>query len=195
LRLGPGTEIINGYVDAATWTARHNQLVPRFGIEDYEPRWLNGRDAITTAHGPRIAALTGHTLRHVWLVWDLDVDGWFTDAPVVFDFGVDRIGVDHQKFDDLSITWNTPDPTRRIDDPDFHLAWRPEPLPELARLPGQHLQRVELLEWVGNDMANGSVAIGFTFAGSQLTIFNALDENGFEYTPPGPGYRRHPLLP
>ncbi len=176
----------------------HNRFVSRFGIEDYEPRWLNGRvDIISAVHGPRLAALAGHTLRHVWLVWDSKDDAWFSDAPVLLDFGTDQVEVDHHKFDDLSITWNTIDPTRGItNDPESHfeLAWRRDPLPQLATLPGQELHQVELLEWLGDDVAQGSVALGFTFAEAHLTIFNALDENGLEHTPPGTDYHRHALI-
>ena len=42
--------------------------------------------------------------RHVWLVWDLANDVWFTHAPVLMDFGRDQLELDHQKFRDLSIT-------------------------------------------------------------------------------------------
>ncbi len=165
----------------------------RFGIHGYEPQWLNGRQSIAAAHGQRLAGLTGSVLRHVWLVWDLDSDSWFTDAPVLLDFGGDQVEVDHQKFDDLSITWNTIDPNRAIEEPCSDLVWRAEPLPPLADLPGQPLRRVELLEWAGDvgDIANGSIAIGVEFASTWLTIFNALDENGIAYGPPDDGYRRH----
>ncbi len=44
-------------------------------------------------------------------------------------------------------------------------------------------------------MATGSIALGLTLPTARLTIFNALDENGFEHTRPGPGYRRHLLTP
>jgi hypothetical protein len=172
---------------------RHNRSVIRFGIHDYQPQWLNGRKNITNAHAARLAGLVGHALNHMWLVWDLDADQWFTDAPVLLDFGIDQVEIDHQKFDDLSITWNTVDPTRAMEDIHFHLAWRPEPLPQLQALPGRTLESVELLEWAsdGHDVANGSVAIGFNLTPAWLTIFNALDENGFEHHPPGPNYRRH----
>lgn len=165
----------------------------RFGIEDYQPCWLRGVNEILTAHGPRLAALTGQRLRHVWVVWDLDEDEWFTDAPVLLDFGTEQVELDHQRFDELSLTWNTMDPTREITDPWFHLQWRAEALPELATLPGQVLRDVELLEWCGGDVADGSVAVGFTFDVAQLTVYNTLDENGFEYQSPGPEYRRHSL--
>jgi hypothetical protein len=171
----------------------------RFGIQNYRPQWLNGRDVIAAAHGSRLAALTGRTLRQVWLVWDLIGDEWFTDAPVLLDFDGEQLEVDHQKFDDVSITWNTLDPTQEIDnvaDSCFHLAWRPGPQPQLAGLAGRTLHHVELLEWIGNgyrDMAAGSISLGFDFAPAWLTIYNALDENGLEHAGPGPEYRRHLL--
>ncbi|MET8355484.1 hypothetical protein [Micromonospora sp. NPDC005171] len=42
-------------------------------------------------------------------------------------------------------------------------------------------------------MADGSLAIGFTFTSGQLTVYNALDENGLQFDPPGQKWRQHPL--
>lgn len=166
----------------------------RFGIRDYDPLWTDGREGVTVLYGSRLAALAGLALQHVWVVWDLDDDEWFTDAPVLLDFGAASVAVDHQKFGDVALTWDTVDPARPIEDDFFHLEWRPEPLPELAGLPGRVLRHVELLEWVGGghgDVATGSIALGFDLAPAWLTIFNALDENGFEHDPPDGRYRRH----
>ncbi|MFG3644922.1 hypothetical protein ACGF3C_32080 [Micromonospora sp. NPDC047762] len=165
----------------------------RYGIQDYQPQWLDGRNTIAAAHARRLAGLVGLTLQHVWLVWDLDDDEWFTDAPVLLDFGAEQVEIDHQKFDDLSITWNTINPSRAIEDPYFHLAWRPDPTPELVNLPGHTLRHVELLEWIGGDrdLADGSLAVGFDLDPAWLTVFNALDENGFEHQKPGQHYLRY----
>ncbi|XVU28163.1 hypothetical protein ACQPZJ_14295 [Actinoplanes sp. CA-054009] len=135
------------------------------------------------------------------MVWDLKADEWFADAPVLLDFGDERVSVDHQKFDDLCITWNRLDPSRAIVDSSwdhdslFELAWRPEPTPQLAELAGRRLNRVVLLEWSGaaDDLANGSVAIGLDVSPAWLTIFNALDENGFAFGRPEDSYRLHYL--
>jgi hypothetical protein len=164
----------------------------RFGIGDYEPRWLNGRRSVLAVHGERLAALAGRTLRHVWGVWDLADDEWFVDAPVVLDFDGERLAVDHQKSDDLSLTWNAPDPTRVIEDDWFRLAWRAEPFPELAHLVGRTLNRVELMEWhqYGRVM---TVSVGFDLTPAWLTVENAGDENGFSYTVPDRGWRRYPV--
>jgi hypothetical protein len=171
--------------------------VTRFGIQDYDPLWVDGRSAVLAVHGARLGALAGLTLRHVWVVWDLEDDGWFADAPVLLDFGDRSLAVDHQKFDDISLTWDTVDPARPIEGTDFHLEWRPEALPALADLPGRVLRHVELLEWVGGrgDAATGSVALGFDLAPAWLTVYNAMDENGFEHDPPDGRYRRHRTAP
>jgi hypothetical protein len=161
-------------------------IMARFGIQGYEPQWLRARDEITAAHSRRLVRLTGRTLRHVWLVWDLEADRWFADAPVLLDFDGERVGVDHQRFDDLCITWNAIDPARAIESSSADLAWRPEPMPQLAGLPGRPLRGVELFDWAGADvgMAAGGVAIGLSLAGAWLTIFNAEDENGLSLARP-----------
>ncbi|MEV0971753.1 hypothetical protein [Microtetraspora glauca] len=64
---------------------------------------------------------------------------------------------------------------------------------ELAALEGQRLQAVELLEWAGEDMAQGAVAVGFIFPEDRVAIYNALDENGIEVGPPDRRYVRHKL--
>ncbi|MFD3381975.1 MULTISPECIES: hypothetical protein [unclassified Streptomyces] len=101
--------------------------------------------------------------------------------------------MNHQKFDDLSITWNTVDPHQPVLWPDFDLQWRHDMRPELHAIQGQVLQDVELLEWTGSDMAQGTVSVSFRFPHSQLTIANALDENGLAFGPPESRYQRHSL--
>jgi hypothetical protein len=75
----------------------------------------------------------------------------------------------------------------------FQLAWRAESLPRLGEPRGQELRHAQLLEWVGGTMADGSVALGFTFAMGYLTVYNALDENGLLFDPPGQDWREHSL--
>lgn len=170
-----------------------------FGIQGYEPQWLNGLSAISAAHGARLQALAGHQLRHAWLLWDQD-DEWFADAPVLLDFGHEQVEINHKKFDDLSITWNTIDPVKQPtwtygdwhpDNYIFQLAWRHDARAELASLQGQHVQTVELLEHGGGDMADGMVAVSFAFPDGRVTISNGLDENSLEFGGPDPNYRLH----
>jgi hypothetical protein len=170
--------------------------VPYFSIQGYEPQWLTGRRSIA-AHGERLRALVGRRLRRAWLAWDLDADEWFADIPVLLDFDGEQVEINHQKFDELSITWNTVDPVRHATwtdgDPDAHafrFGWRHDAVPELAAFQGHRLQTEELLEWVGRDVAAGMVAPSFVFEHGRLTVSNALDENSLEFGDPDPRYVR-----
>ena len=158
-----------------------------YGIDGYQVRWLSGLATIAAAHDERLQALVGRSLDHAWLAWDLDDDSWWEVCPVVLDFGGEQVEINHQKFDDLSITWNSVDPARPVrwpGTPEFRLAWRDDAVPELAGLQGGTLEAVELVEWTGNDMASGMVSVRFTLTGGTLTVHNALDENGLEFEKP-----------
>ncbi|RGC67820.1 hypothetical protein C5N14_16560 [Micromonospora sp. MW-13] len=166
-----------------------------YGVPGYRPAWLQGRAAVEAAHGARLAALAGRPLTRAWLAWDLDDGSWFADCPVLLDFAGEQVEINHRKLDDLSVTWNSVSPVGGPDWPGLRLAWRAEPLPGLAALRGQELRAVTLLEWRGGkrDLANGAVALGFTFPRGDLVVHNALDENALAFGPPAPRYRRHPL--
>ncbi|MEU8686749.1 hypothetical protein [Streptomyces sp. NPDC048611] len=164
-----------------------------FGIDGYQPSWLHGRSDIAREHGQRLRGLAGRTLTGVWMVWDLRDDEWFSDCPVLFDFDGEQVEINHHKFDDLSLTWNTVAPHRPVRWPGFDLRWRPEPQPELDALRGLSLERVELLEWAGEDLARSNVDVSFVFEASRATVFNALDENGLSFGPPDPRQRAHAL--
>ncbi|MEU8404990.1 hypothetical protein AB0C19_02170 [Micromonospora sp. NPDC048842] len=169
-------------------------MVFDFGIAGYQPGWLNGVDEIADRHGDRLQSLVGRRLTYTWLVWDDDHDEWFADCPVVLDFARERLEVNHQKFDDLSITWNSIDVTQRLEWPTsdgFHLRWRDGVPTVLAARCGQRLEAVELLEWTGDDLAAGTVTVGLRFADGWLTVYNALDENGLGFGDLPLEYRRH----
>lgn len=164
-----------------------------FGIEGYEPQWVRGGSAVAAAHGDRLGQLVQRRLSGGWVVWDLQDDEWFSDCPVLLDFEGHQVELNHHKLDDLSITWNTVDPATPVAWPGFALRWRRDGHPGLRSLEGQVLQDIEILEWTGDDLAHGTVAVSFVFPEARLTVFNALDENGLTLEPPDPRYRRHPL--
>ncbi|MFI6874538.1 hypothetical protein ACIBL6_13945 [Streptomyces sp. NPDC050400] len=164
-----------------------------FGIADYRPEWRSGYSAVLESSGVRLRRLISRPLTHAWLVWDLRDDEWFTDCPVLLDFDGEQVEVNHFKFDDLSITWNTISPHKPVRWPGFGLQWRHDMRPDLCALQGQLLQDIELLEWAGDDLARDTVAVSFAFPETSLTIFNALDENGLAIGLPDLRYRRHSL--
>jgi hypothetical protein len=164
-----------------------------FDLATYAPEWLRGHAAITASHGDRLRALVGKTLARTWLLWDVADDTWFADGPVLLDFDGEQVEIQHQKFDDISVSWNCLTPYGSIRWPGFDLRWRHDAVPALTSLHGQVLQEIELLEWQGNDAAQGMVAIGFVFPHGRVTVLNALDENGLRFAAPEPGYVPHPL--
>ncbi|GLY68594.1 hypothetical protein [Amycolatopsis taiwanensis] len=116
---------------------------------------------------------------------------------------VDDHEINHQKFDELSITWNTTDPVGQPawnfgdygnpDDYISHLGWRHDARSELAALQGRQLIAAELLEYAGGDVADGMVAVSFVFSKGRVTVSNGLDENSLEFGGPDPSYLRCPL--
>ncbi|MFD5989838.1 hypothetical protein [Streptomyces cyaneofuscatus] len=164
-----------------------------FDIDTYAPEWLHGRAGITAAHGDRLRALAGRTLTRAWVLWDVEDDTWFADAPVLLDFGGEQVEIQHHKFDDIAIGGNSLASHGPARWPGFDLCWRADAMPGLTSLHGQALESVELLEWRGADLAQGMVALGFVFPHGRVTVFNALDENSLSFTLPGPDYAVHAL--
>ena len=166
-----------------------------FGIAGFRPEWHTGRTAVAGAHGRRLAALEGRRLTRPLLAWDPEDDTWFADGLVLLDFDDEQVEIVHQKFDELSITWNAVDPTLDLVYSGIRLVWRDDVPGELAALHGQRLRAVELLEWAGEDLAHGMVAVSFVFPDDRVTIYNALDENGLDFGTPDHRYTHHRLGP
>ncbi|MFJ3405231.1 hypothetical protein [Promicromonospora sp. NPDC090134] len=164
-----------------------------FGIEHYKTEYQRGLDAIATRHGDRLNALAGRALSHAWVLWDVEDDSWFADAPVLFDFGDEQLEVQHNKFDELSITWNTIDARSSVRWPESKLVWRDDALAGLSLLHGQRVLAGQLFEWRGPepDLANGMVAVGVVFENGRVLVYNALDENGLDFEQPRPEYQLH----
>ncbi|WP_407837793.1 hypothetical protein ACE1OC_17565 [Streptomyces sp. DSM 116496] len=167
------------------------------GISGFEPSFLIGVDPVRQAHGSRLATLAGRRLTGFSLVRFAEDGSWFADCPVVLDFDGIQVEVCHWKFDELSIGWDAIDTTAAI------TGWESYELTPLwshsdGRLEpfvGRELREVTLLEWqpAGRDLAAGTVAVEFAFAGNRLRIVNGLDENRIETGAAHPDYVRHGL--
>jgi hypothetical protein len=166
---------------------------PYLGIEGYWPEYLRGLMAISTMHRQRLAGLVGRRLTRGLLLWDQEREEWFADAPVLLDFAGEQLEIQHNKFDELSLTWNTTNPVRPVRFPEFDLSWRTDVSAGLTALEGQILRHVWLLEWRGRDMAEGMVAVHLRFDDGQATVYNALDENGLSFDQPEATYAWHAI--
>lgn len=166
---------------------------PYLGIEGYQPVWQRGLPSIKATHGRRLVDLLGRRLTRAWLLWDREADEWFADAPVLLDLDGEQLEIQHQKLDDLSLTWDTTDAHAPVSFLEFDLCWRDDAVPELAALAGGLVQSVALLEWRGRDMADGMVAVRLLLDDGEVTVYNALDENGLSFDPPQDAYAVHRL--
>ncbi len=141
--------------------------------------------------------LVGRRLTGFALVRFVEDGEWFADCPVVLGFDGVQVEICHGKLDELSIGWDTIDTAVTI------IGWEWfELTPEwshsderLEPFVGQELREVALLEWrpAGRDLAAGTVAVEFAFAGDRLRIVNGLDENRIEVGAAHPDYIRHRL--
>lgn len=185
-----------GNLDAWSRCKVHNLRV-HLGIPGFLPRWLTGLNAIKTAHGERLGSLVGRHLTGADLVYLIEDGSWYADCPVVLDFEGERVEICHQKFDDVSITWNAIDCSAPIggwdEADDFTPVWRAGDRP-IADFVGGEVREVALLEWrSGHDMADGMVAVEFVFDVGRFAVANALDENGIETGMRALEYERHVL--
>ncbi|MEV6324321.1 hypothetical protein AB0M45_24505 [Nocardia sp. NPDC051787] len=167
------------------------------GISGFEPFFLVGIEAVRQEHGSRLAMLAGRRLTGFALVRFAENGDWFADCPVVLDFNGTRVEVCHWKLDELSISWDTIDTAATVTGWEwFELtpqwSYNDERLEPFV---GQELCEVALLEWqpADRDLAAGTVAVEFAFAGGSLRIANGLDENRIEVGMAQPDYIRHRL--
>jgi len=178
-------------------------------ISGWQPDWRPAADQLHN-HAERLQALRGRQITNGWIVWDLEHDVWFADLPVVLRFDDNRqLEVSWQKFDDLSLTWNTIDvataPNAWVTWP---LEWRRDAHPVLTPVVGDVVNSIFSTEHVFTTRqvlpAQETATTRSTWLVSGiwletrtagLHIFNALDENGLGSTcpEPGPEFRRTPL--
>ncbi|WP_158690490.1 hypothetical protein [Streptomyces sp. 142MFCol3.1] len=58
-------------------------------------------------NGSRTSSRTSPGASAKALVWDVQDSEWISDCPVLLDFTGEQVEINHAKFDDLSIAWNT----------------------------------------------------------------------------------------
>jgi broad specificity phosphatase PhoE len=114
----------------------------------YRPRWLYTAREIIDVHGSRLAGLIGQPLGKTWLLWDRDLDEWYSEGPVVFEFAEVRLTVCHRRSGECSLSWDDLDPAEPVDagDESLRLSWRPDPTPALSKAAGHQLRTLDLIE-------------------------------------------------
>ena len=162
------------------------------GISGWQADWRPGSEQVHR-HADALVSLVDAKLTGAWSVW-IGTDDWFADMPVVLQFdGSQQLEVCWQKFDDLSISWNTIEieiaPKAWVDD----LSWRPWAHLALKANEGQVVTSVAATEsiFTASDVdyphreprsTTFTGGLWFGTTGPGLHIFNALDENGLDTT-------------
>lgn len=168
-------------------------------VSGWQPAWLPAAKQVDK-QSAALRNLVGSTITDAWVVWNLEHDEWFADLPVVLSFdGGGQIEVCWQKFDDLSVTWDTIDTTLR---PrawvEWPLEWCRAAHPALASNVGSSVRAVAMTEHLfqtERENQSGPASrvwlvggLWFGTTGPGLHVFNALDENGLDAGTPPDGY-------
>lgn len=166
-----------------------------YGIEGYEPRWLRGCRVVRTEHGERLRGLVGRVFTRGWVTVDPATDMWSTQCPVLLDVEGEQVEINHKGAFDMSITWNTIDPTRPMVRHNLRWSWRDDNASELVLLRGRPVRAVDLLEWFVHDDNEDDeirdIAVALTIGNTELVIYNEADDTQLRTGPPTPWHRRH----
>jgi hypothetical protein len=158
-------------------------------ISGWQADWRPGAQQIAQ-HAEALTGLIGARLTGAWSIWIDASEDWFADMPVVLQFdNGQQLEVCWQKFDDLSLSWNTIDLSQKPEAWVEGLLWRPWAHRAFELNRGETVTAVGSTQfvWETSDvdhpnkprlsrLVTGGVWIGTT--GPGLHIFNALDENG-----------------
>lgn len=181
---------------------RQAATVTDHGIPGWAPRWGPAGEQLTELRSI-LVGLRGRRIVDSRVVWDLEDNSWFADLPVVLLLDDHRqLEISWQKFDDLSISWDSLDleaaPIGWADQP---LAWQSQGHDALRSVNGRVITSTaltELLFTTGQTGTPGGWLVGGLLLetdGGSLHIFNALDENGLSFGPfeDTEDHRRAPL--
>ena len=178
-------------------------LWDRLGMSPKEPKVSGWRPDFQPAdeqfrhQATGLRNLAGLRITGAWTVWNLQFDEWFADLPVVIRLDDGRqLEVCWEKFNDLSITWDTIDlavtPKAWVE---WRLEWRTTAHPALLASVGSRIQSVRATTFrfsTQNVDRPREVCKVWLTAGLWLAtdsgdfhIFNALDENGLSNERPG----------
>ena len=174
-----------------------------WGINNWHPRWSQSTEDLQADAESQLRRLIGMKLVRGWLLWDVEADEWWNDAPVVLEFEHSSVEVCVNKMTDLSITCDqiaTDQTVEWVGCEDVKLGWRPSASLKIRAVEGKTLDRVHVVEHPPSlpGILDGwsLIAVEFDFADGFLGVNNGLDEHLLEDRPlEGNDYRRSATIP
>lgn len=162
-------------------------------VGGYRPRWLYTAREILDVHGERLSRLAGRSLEHTWVLWDRDLDEWYSEGPVVFQFAGERLTACHRRTGECSLSWDDLDPTEPVDagDESLRLCWRADVLSPLRPAVGHPLRLLDLVE-DGDPEGRWLISgLDFGFDDPHVVLANVDGRNALSTAPTaGPEPRR-----
>lgn len=148
-------------------------------VGGYRPRWLYTAREILDVHGERLSRLAGRPLEHTWVLWDRDLDEWYSEGPVVFQFAGERLTACHRRTGECSLSWDDLDPTEPVDagDESLRLTWRADITPAAEQVVGHPLRLLELVEEGDPDGRWLISGLDFGFDSPHLVLANVDGHN------------------
>ena len=172
-----------------------------YGIKNYKPVALSGRESIRKAYGEARAFMLGQQLSSFWTDWSDNKGTLWESAPVILEFGDFSHELCWMKDEDLQISTNTIDINEGFDLYNFGQPshWENNILPEFSPFVGKILRSVDLLEaegqitsqtgWINRFWVPHGII--FNFEDATFCIYNAFDSNRITTSiPTGDEYRR-----
>lgn len=159
-------------------------------VRSYAPDAYRSAAELEAALGNDLESFVGEKLDDIWLVWDVEGNEWFCDAPVILGVAGKQIEVSAHKLDELYVSIDGID--RRLplgwpDDNILQLEWRRNPSIVPEALLGRTILgfgaaelAFDLADFVGT---SPWVLVSFECAldGGHLAIENGLDENALRF--------------
>jgi hypothetical protein len=170
-----------------------------FTNKNFKPQFFTEAQKGLELHGDKLIDLIGKEITGSWILWDNDQNEWFSDAPVVIEIEhAIQLELLANKTEEFSITFDAIDlseePTWFGDD-SWNFCWKRDGKIELAQIVNCVIQEIRLVDhcpaYTIISDKNTPENVGKTSKWSwmmnafeiicdhgEISIFNALDENG-----------------
>lgn len=163
-------------------------------ISDYAPKFFDKTEEFLRAHRSLLRNLIGKTITDSYIIWDLDLDKWFSDGPIVLVIGNTQVELKASQTDMYSLTTNSIDLNQPLDkdyvgDGSVQLfEWRINTLKEIAKVLNKRIDEVYIIEYDSHYQDPEGKKIGhtgfmlhglcFRFGNEFLQMYTGLDTNG-----------------
>ncbi len=123
------------------------------GISNWNPKFYTSFDNLASEQSANFQLVMGKPIVDSWVVWNLDVNRWLSDCPIILDFGNSHLELCAAGIEMYAVTWNKIDVSvpidyRGISGRRIAAEWRINQHPLLKALTSARITSVEVLEYI-----------------------------------------------